>query len=224
MTDGELRPLVDCNSGSWRDWRNRLILAGGVDCESWCNSVFACGSRRLWAFKEQDDKKAILEFTSEGYYCVSGSSLVKQLKGQLSSRVEPLRVEEGTWFAEYMVSVETLNEIQNALLELLDYFLRDDFYEQPPYGIKVDTGKVGIEFTRSVAPDLQNFTDICVWVGHGGFLLAFAIDMYDFRQGLFEWLSQDRELMHCGASEEDLLDVYFSLEQKLNFADKIVID
>lgn len=30
--------------------------------------------------------------------------------------------------------------------------------------------------------------------------------------------------MHCGASEEDLLDVYFSLEQKLKFADKIVID
>lgn len=220
MADGELRPLVDCNSGSWRDWRNRLILAGGVDCESWCNSAFACGSRRLLAFKEQDDKKAILEFTLEGYYCVSGSSLVKRL----SSRVAPVRVEESTGFADYMVSIETLNEIQSALLELLDYFIRDDFYEQPPYGIKVDTGKVGIEFTKSVAPGLQNFTDICVWVGRGGFLLAFAVDMYDFRQGLFEWLSQDRELMYHGASEEDLLDVYFSLEQKLNFTDKIVID
>lgn len=220
MADEEVKPLVDCNSGSWRDWRNRLILAGGVDCESWCNSAFACGSRRLWAFKEQDDKKAILEFTLEGYYCVSGSSLVKRL----SSRVAPVRVEESTGFADYMVSIETLNEIQSALLELLDYFIRDDFYEQPPYGIKVDTGKVGIEFTRSVAPGLQNFTDICVWVGHGGFLLAFAVDMYDFRQGLFEWLSQDRELMYHGASEEDLLDVYFSLEQKLKFADKIVID
>lgn len=30
--------------------------------------------------------------------------------------------------------------------------------------------------------------------------------------------------MYHGASEEDLLDVYFSLEQKLNFVDKIVID
>ena len=220
MTDRELKPLVDCNSGSWRDWRNRLILAGCADCESWCNSAFACGSRRLWTFKEQDDKKAILEFTLEGYYCVSGSSLVKRL----SSRVAPVRVEESTGFADYMVSIETLNEIQSALLELLDYFIRDDFYEQPPYGIKVDTGKVGIEFTKSVAPGLQNFADICVWVGRGGFLLAFAVDMYDFRKGLFEWLSQDRELMHCGASEEDLLDVYFSLEQKLKFADKIVID
>lgn len=220
MAAEEVKPLVDCNSGSWRDWRNRLILAGGVDCESWCNSAFACGSRRLLAFKEQDDKKAILEFTSEGYYCVSGSNLVKRL----SSRVAPVRVEESTGFADYMVSIETLNEIQSALLELLDYFIRDDFYEQPPYGIKVDTGKVGIEFTKSVAPGLQNFTDICVWVGRGGFLLAFAVDMYDFRQGLFEWLSQDRELMYHGASEEDLLDVYFSLEQKLNFADKIVID
>lgn len=30
--------------------------------------------------------------------------------------------------------------------------------------------------------------------------------------------------MHCDAFEEDLLDIYFSLEQKLNFVDKIVID
>lgn len=34
MAAEEVKPLVDCNSGSWRDWRNRLILAGGVDCES----------------------------------------------------------------------------------------------------------------------------------------------------------------------------------------------
>lgn len=223
MADEGLKPLVDCNLGSWRNWRNKLVLAGGTDGEFWCDSAFACGSRHLLDFKKQDDQNAILVFSSEGYYYEKGSSLIPQLKGQLSGKAKPVRIQERTGFAEYLVSAETLGEIQRALLELLNYFIREDFYEQPLYEIKVDTGKVGIEFTRTVAPGLQNFTDIYVWVGRGGFPLGFAIDMYDFRQGLFKWLRQDDELIRCGASEEELLGVYFSLEGDCEFVDKIAL-
>ena len=224
MADEELRPLVDCNSGSWRDWRNRLILAEGADGKSWCNTAFMCGSRHLLDYRKQDDQNAILVFSSESFYHKRDSSLIQQFRGQLKGKAEFARIQERTGLAEYLVSVETLSEIQQALLKLLDYFIQEDFYEQPRYGIKVDTGKVGIEFTRTVAPGLQNFTDIYVWVGRGGFPLGFAVDMRDFRHSLFEWLRQDEDLGWCASVEEELLGVYFSLERDYKFADKIVID